>query len=673
MQLRLTNTFPSLRFHTWAATLLSVFVIHSAAANSTNSWMGWLSPEWRRSHAAVAQTEEELRLLGNPVVGQTVTQFGYVHPRLSAPPPVSPWVQIDLGAESTIDWIALIPAQTDWQSVERPSYGFPLRFRIDVSNDALFGTFTTIASYEEVDLADPGIAPVSVNAGATKARFVRLTVTKLTKENGQFFFALGEIMVLSGNRNIANGSKITASAATNFPPRWALQYLVDGRTALGPPIRKEFLPYDGLYSGPDPTGAPPWIMVDLGALYPIQEIRLHPIHARFGADIPGFSFPRKMKVEADVTAEFSNPKNLVSPEDFEFSNPGNNALTLGAYEFPARYVRVTTLDGTSPRALRFGFSELEVYSGGQNVALGKTVSTTGDPANMSRNWPLAQLVDGYTSYGKLMELPEWLAEWSKRTALEKKLSEQREHLAQQQELLQQNLWRYGLGLVGILIVGGIASAATIAVRSRRRRESELRRLRLQFAHDLHDEIGSNLAAMSVISQLARSMSESENQENWEEIHRITQESNEALREVLWVSGARQEMGADFCQHLQKAAHRMLTGRQVRWLREFPEIPKEWPLENRRQVFLFFKEVLANIVRHSEATDISLQLDLSAGQMSLEISDNGCGFESEASKGTGLDSLKQRAALLGGRLEIRSDLGRGTTVLLVVPVLTENNV
>ncbi|MEY5026751.1 MAG: hypothetical protein RLZZ244_2279, partial [Verrucomicrobiota bacterium] len=303
-------------------------------------FLGRWSGEWRAHQSRMHAVRRELEELGEPVVGQTVPHFGYLHPMRPAPPPESPWLQVDLGQSMRMDGVALIPAQVDWHPQARPSHGFPKRFRLDTSDDERFSTFSELGSYTEEDFPDPGIAPVWVRAEGRKGRYVRLTVTKLAEENGRYFYALGELMVLSGNRNVAVGVPVQASASSNFQPRWGLPYVVDGKSALGPPIRRELLPYDGLYSGPDPEGrGMPWMAVDLGRVVALEEVRLHPVHARLGADIPGFSFPAPLIVEVDREGDFVQAKDLV-PVRAELGSPGNNPVTLRGGGVEARYVRV---------------------------------------------------------------------------------------------------------------------------------------------------------------------------------------------------------------------------------------------------------------------------------------------------------------------------------------------
>ena len=392
-----------------------------------------------------AAYERELAGLGTPVIGQTAEQFGYQSPRLDAPPLNPAWVQVDLRSTQPIDWIALFPAQLDWQSIERTSYGFPKRFRIDISDDRDFVTFTTVADFTESDYPDPGVAPVPVKLANQNARYVRVTVTKFALENGQYFFALAELMVLSGNRNIAINRPVSVSGRYELPPRWSQQNLVDGRTPLGPPIRKELLEYDGLFVDVPRDNSPPFMQVDLGRTYELQEVRLHPVHARIGADVPGFAFPKAFRVEASADAKFTTPVTLF--ESLDFSNPGNNPVTIPV-SGAARAVRVVFLGAaTAGPQRRFGLSEIEVYSGGVNVARKGSVIATPDISNaLSKNWPRSLLIDGYTSYGQLMELPDWLAMWTRRRELQTELAT----LATRRAMLNERSLTRGLRLLGII-------------------------------------------------------------------------------------------------------------------------------------------------------------------------------------------------------------------------------
>ncbi len=646
--------------------LLPLTASHGAAEET---WLTWFSPALRAVEQAQAAARRELASLGTPVVGQTVPEFGYMHTRLPAPPPASPWVQVDLQAAQPIDWVALVPAQVDWQLVGGPAYGFPRRFRIDVSDDPAFAAFTPVAVYTDADFPEPGIAPVAVRAGGIVARYVRVTVTKLAVENAQHFFALAELMVVSGRRNLAIGRPVLASAAVNLPPRWSAANLVDGRTPLGPPVERELLPYDGLYTGDgtSPTLPPLWMRLDLGRAYPLQEVRIHPVHARLGADIPGFAFPARFRVEAAEDTAFTRPISLLDASDADFPNPGNNPVTLRAEGITARYIRFTMLaPSASFKRNRFGLSEIEVFSGDTNVARGAAVDTTGDPSSFSRNWPVAQLVDGYTSYGRLVDLPAWLAGWQRRTELRAQL----DPMSHRELALADDARRRVAWLGGGLGVAALATTGLLLVHQRRRRARELEQFRTRLARDLHDEIGSNLAGLAVLSEsLAdHTTTAPAARDDWREVNRIARDTTDAMREVLWVVGAREEAGLELTDQLQRAATRMLAGRTVHWTACTAPPADTWSAEARRHAFLFFKEALANVARHSAATEIKLSADVRDRHFALAVADNGRGFDpATAARGIGLASLRDRALALHGTFTLTSAPGSGTRVSLRVPL------
>jgi signal transduction histidine kinase len=88
---------------------------------------------------------------------------------------------------------------------------------------------------------------------------------------------------------------------------------------------------------------------------------------------------------------------------------------------------------------------------------------------------------------------------------------------------------------------------------------------------------------------------------------------------------------------------------------------------RREVFLLFKEAITNIARHAECTTVDVLLRIDGRRLHLEVSDDGKGFDpTGGSGGQGLRSMRHRAELLGGTLDITSQPGHGTRLMLIVP-------
>src|SRR5262249_37672021 len=89
---------------------------------------------------------------------------------------------------------------------------------------------------------------------------------------------------------------------------------------------------------------------------------------------------------------------------------------------------------------------------------------------------------------------------------------------------------------------------------------------------------------------------------------------------------------------------------------------------RHQLFLAFKEALTNVVRHSNATEVQLNIRCDAGKFLVAIADNGCGLpdNSRTEDMDGVGNMRNRIEKLGGRFEIDGQQGRGTTVRFEVP-------
>lgn len=642
-----------------------IFLALHLPARAGSGFLTSFSKELEAVEKRQDEVRRQLDALGIAMVGQTAPQLGFVTlPEVPFSPSVAAkntvqWVQVDLVESQEIHQIALIPAQVDWYQIENPTYNFPKRFKVEISNHEDFHVATLVKSYIDQDFPVPDVAPVVFDTNGQKARYVRVTVASPS------FFALAELMVLKGNRNIAVGCSVTASSFVVAFPRWDMTYLVDGRTPLGPPIRREVLPYDGLYVGGDDGDSLAWMQLDLGREMPIEEVRLHPVHGRLGVDVPGFRFPALFRIEACNEPDFENPVVMFETEK-PFPSPGNNPVTLQTRNRMARYVRVVFITTkTLTDELRFSLSEIEVYSGGVNVARQAKVDSSPDYNPARKDWPKSLLVDGCTSYGRIIELPVWLGNWTLRQELGAELEELNKkqvallaRVARQQWLI---LGGAGIAfLVGILVIG---------YNARRIRRMDVDRFRRRLAQDLHDEVGSNLAAIGLISESAVQSLLPPGRDYWQTVNEITQETTDAMRETLWLAGGgREEMRIDLMEHLQLTAKRMLPNQKVDWISTVPLFPVDWPMDARRQVFLFFKEALANIVRHSGADFVSLSARLDGDWFELKISDNGTGFlPATRHAGIGLDSFKERAKRLGGNMEMETAPHKGTHIVLRVKV------
>ena len=220
-------------------------------------------------------------------------------------------------------------------------------------------------------------------------------------------------------------------------------------------------------------------------------------------------------------------------------------------------------------------------------------------------------------------------------------------------------------------------AAEALQHSREERLRELERVRRRIATDLHDDIGSSLTQISILSEVLRQRlgdNEAGNQnganEPLEMIAGASRELVDAMSDIVWAINPQKDHLSDLTQRMRRFAADSLTARNIRFELSLPEADADIALgaNLRREVFLIFKESINNMLKHAQCTQTRIELSFDGGQLYLRLRDNGRGFDTAAeSEGHGLMSMRDRARGIGGTLEIRSAPNVGTTVVLEVPL------
>jgi PAS domain S-box-containing protein len=212
------------------------------------------------------------------------------------------------------------------------------------------------------------------------------------------------------------------------------------------------------------------------------------------------------------------------------------------------------------------------------------------------------------------------------------------------------------------------------VTERKRAEESLERVmeaeRKRIARDLHDgplqDFSYTAAALGMI------MLQSEDTDLEERLQTAidaVRHGTQGLREV--VNDLRIEDGEDrpFAEVVESVVRRnRILARDAEVRLEVGEGVPVAPLgETATQVSRVIQEALTNARRHSGAKRISVSVRMEGDVLLAEVSDDGVGFGPQASPGVGLASMRERAALVGGHLEIESEEGYGTSVRLRVPL------
>ncbi len=154
--------------------------------------------------------------------------FGY-HSGIESNPDVEKWVQIDLGGPTSLSEIIYVACHDNFAGIGA-GFGFPVRYKIEASNDPAFeNDVQTIVDHTKADVANPGVELQRAAADGVTARYVRFTATKLSLRQADYIFALGELMVYSADGvNVAVRAPVTSLDSIEALPRWSRANLVDG-------------------------------------------------------------------------------------------------------------------------------------------------------------------------------------------------------------------------------------------------------------------------------------------------------------------------------------------------------------------------------------------------------------------------------------------------------------
>ena len=182
-----------------------------------------------KQHAGpeLAEVEAKLAAAKKPA-GPRPPEYGY-HSAIEPKPDRVKWVQIDLGASVKLDRVVLRPCHDDFNSIGA-GFGFPVRFRVELSDDATFAAGgVLVADHTAADFANPGTVPLTLPTGGKAGRYLRVTVTKLAPRQNDFAFALAELEALDADgKNLATGRPATSLDSIEAPIRWRRSNLTDG-------------------------------------------------------------------------------------------------------------------------------------------------------------------------------------------------------------------------------------------------------------------------------------------------------------------------------------------------------------------------------------------------------------------------------------------------------------
>ena len=245
-------------------------------------------------------------------------------------------------------------------------------------------------------------------------------------------------------------------------------------------------------------------------------------------------------------------------------------------------------------------------------------------------------------------------------------------------------WQTGTFLAGVIavilaLVAGIVRYVSTQKLKREvalfKQQEALELERSRIARDLHDQLGANLTQMTLLSEMAKADKDlpGEVESHADQIMQTARETTHALDEIVWAVNPANDTLEGLVNYAVKYAQDYLALANLRYRAEVPaQLPlAALPPEVRHNVFLAFKESVNNVVKHAQASEVWVRLQVSPSTFTFEIADNGRGLghldPARAATRNGLRNLRKRLADIHGEFSMTPGPGGGTVVRLTAPL------
>jgi signal transduction histidine kinase len=238
-------------------------------------------------------------------------------------------------------------------------------------------------------------------------------------------------------------------------------------------------------------------------------------------------------------------------------------------------------------------------------------------------------------------------------------------------------WQTRWFIAAGLLTGAVSIAFTVRqlekTKSSRRleREQQARLVELErarIARDFHDNIGSDLTHVIVLSELLKvdNAQPKEVEANATMIGNTARKAVRSLRTIIWAANPQNDTLDSLAQYISQYSYDFCEAAPLSCHLDLPAEVPALPLiaEVRHNLFMIVKEALHNVLKHAHASEVRLSLKLREGLLELRVEDNGRGFKVDsvaASQRSGLANMRHRMEAIGAALFIESSPGAGTSI------------
>ena len=208
------------------------------------------------------------------------------------------------------------------------------------------------------------------------------------------------------------------------------------------------------------------------------------------------------------------------------------------------------------------------------------------------------------------------------------------------------------------------------------KQREIENIRMRISRDIHDEIGSGLTKIKLMSRnLSKAKEETAMKETTAKISSASDELIQNLGEIVWTINPANDTLENVFAFVRNYVSKLFDENpDIKLKLDFTEpekIPKNVVInpEVKRNLLLILKEALTNMLKHAQATEASISLLADKSKVEMKVSDNGKGIsmEEQNSFGNGLKNMRKRAESIHAEFNINSQAGNGTSIQISIPL------
>ena len=223
----------------------------------------------------------------------------------------------------------------------------------------------------------------------------------------------------------------------------------------------------------------------------------------------------------------------------------------------------------------------------------------------------------------------------------------------------------------LLLAGFVMLLVAAGFIIRNKRQQQIQQMRNSIAADLHDDIGSTLTHISILSELSSKSVHPDNEAS-KFLIRLNQQvyaTGQALDDIIRNVRVRNDSMEDILLRMRRFAAELFDAEEIDYQLDFDEklTGIKICMEQRHDLYLIFKEALNNISKHADASCVRIHLFKENNCIRMRIEDNGQGINKRHPNRNGLSNMQARAEKWGGRLQLHPGQNTGTVVVLTLPV------